>query len=157
MHWDIIMSLVSNKRRENALDNEAYSLNKTCVAMKISHWQTGFPFYWDTRYRTNKDFILAVIYLAHYITESAWINDELLMKWYTYIIFSHLFYQKCIDGMHAKTPFTTCRSNACARDTDFYIYIFLYIESQLYSFHSYRSVDCNISVTAILLLSRLSM
>ena len=38
MHWDIIMCLVSNERRENALDNEAYSLFQSCVAMKISHW-----------------------------------------------------------------------------------------------------------------------
>ena len=38
MHWDIIMCLVSNKRRENALDNETYSLFQSCVAMKISHW-----------------------------------------------------------------------------------------------------------------------
>ena len=31
--------MVSNERRENALDvdNEAYSLIKSCVAMKISH------------------------------------------------------------------------------------------------------------------------
>ena len=29
--------LVSNERRENALDNEAYSLFQSCVAMKISH------------------------------------------------------------------------------------------------------------------------
>ena len=27
-----------NERRENALDNEAYSLFQSCVAMKISHW-----------------------------------------------------------------------------------------------------------------------
>ena len=38
MHWDIIMCLVSNERRENALDNEAYSLSQSCMAMKISHW-----------------------------------------------------------------------------------------------------------------------
>ena len=50
MHWDIIMCLVSNERRENALDNEAYSLIKICVAIQISHWQTGFPLFWDTRY-----------------------------------------------------------------------------------------------------------
>ena len=31
------MCLVSNERRENALDNEAYSLIKDCVAIKISH------------------------------------------------------------------------------------------------------------------------
>ena len=31
------MCLVSNERRENARDNEAYSLIKSCVAMKISH------------------------------------------------------------------------------------------------------------------------
>ena len=31
------MCLVSNERRENALDNEAYSLFQSCVAMKISH------------------------------------------------------------------------------------------------------------------------
>ena len=35
MHWDIIMCLVSNESRETALDNEAYTLIKTCVAMKI--------------------------------------------------------------------------------------------------------------------------
>ena len=29
MHWDIIMCLVSNERRENALDNETYSLIKS--------------------------------------------------------------------------------------------------------------------------------
>ena len=29
--------LVSNERRENALDNEAYSLFQSCVAVKISH------------------------------------------------------------------------------------------------------------------------
>ena len=34
----IIMCSVSNERRENALDNEAYSLFQSCVAMKISHW-----------------------------------------------------------------------------------------------------------------------
>ena len=34
MHWD--MCLVSNERRENALDNEAYCLMKTCVKMKLS-------------------------------------------------------------------------------------------------------------------------
>ena len=28
MHWDIIMCLVSNERRENALDNEAYGTAK---------------------------------------------------------------------------------------------------------------------------------
>ena len=37
MHWDIIKCLVSNERRENAFDNEVYSLIKMCVAMKISH------------------------------------------------------------------------------------------------------------------------
>ena len=43
------MCLVSNERKENALDNEAYNLNKTCVAKKISYWKkNGFPFYWDT-------------------------------------------------------------------------------------------------------------
>ena len=31
------MCLVSNERRENALDNEAYSLIKNCVAMKIAY------------------------------------------------------------------------------------------------------------------------
>ena len=31
------MCLVSNERRENALDNEVYSLFQSCVAMKISH------------------------------------------------------------------------------------------------------------------------
>ena len=30
------MCLVSNERRENALDNEAYSLIKSSMAMKIS-------------------------------------------------------------------------------------------------------------------------
>ena len=50
MHWDIIMCLVSNERRENALDNEAYSLFQSCMAMKISHWENGFPFYWDALY-----------------------------------------------------------------------------------------------------------
>ena len=38
MHWDIIMCLVSNERRQNARDNEAYSLFQYCVAMKISYW-----------------------------------------------------------------------------------------------------------------------
>ena len=38
MHWDIIMCLVSNERKENALDNKAYSVFQSCVAMKISHW-----------------------------------------------------------------------------------------------------------------------
>ena len=38
MHWDIIMCSVSNVIRENALDNEAYSLIKSWVAMKKSHW-----------------------------------------------------------------------------------------------------------------------
>ena len=33
------MSLVSNERRENALDNDAYSFIKIYL-----------PFYWDTRY-----------------------------------------------------------------------------------------------------------
>ena len=55
MHWDIIMTVFGiNERRENALDNKAYSLIKNCAAMKISHWQTGFPFYWDTRYSKAK-------------------------------------------------------------------------------------------------------
>ena len=31
------MCLVSNERRENALDNEAYSLFQSCVEMKISY------------------------------------------------------------------------------------------------------------------------
>ena len=53
MHWDIIMCLVSNEIRENTLDNEAYCLIKNCVASKISHWQTGFPFFWDTRYNVS--------------------------------------------------------------------------------------------------------
>ena len=35
------MCWVSNERRENALDNEAYSLIKSCVATKISYW--AFP------------------------------------------------------------------------------------------------------------------
>ena len=38
MHWDMIMCLVLNERRENLLDNEAYSLIKSCVAMTISYW-----------------------------------------------------------------------------------------------------------------------
>ena len=38
------MCLVSNERRENALDKNAYSLIKSCVAMKISHLSNGFPF-----------------------------------------------------------------------------------------------------------------
>ena len=53
MHWDIIMCLVSNERRENALDNEVYCLIKNYVVIKISYWQTGFPFFWDTRYRVG--------------------------------------------------------------------------------------------------------
>ena len=47
------MCLVSNERRENALDNEAYSLIKSCVVMKKSHRQNGFPFYWDTLYSSQ--------------------------------------------------------------------------------------------------------
>ena len=35
---DIIMCLVSNERREYALDNKANSLIKTCVAIKIFYW-----------------------------------------------------------------------------------------------------------------------
>ena len=42
------MWLVLNERRENAPDNEAHSLIKTCGAMKID--KTGFLFFWDTRY-----------------------------------------------------------------------------------------------------------
>ena len=47
MHRDIIMCLVSNESRENTLDNEAYALIKTCVAMKIyltDNRPTGFLF-----------------------------------------------------------------------------------------------------------------
>ena len=43
MHWDIILCLVSNERRKNALDNKAYSLIKSSMAMKISY-------YWYTLY-----------------------------------------------------------------------------------------------------------
>ena len=52
MHWDIIMSLVSNESSTIALDNDAYTcrLLKSCVAMKISHWQNGLPQNWDTLY-----------------------------------------------------------------------------------------------------------
>ena len=34
---NIIMCLVSNERKENVLDNEAYNLFQSCVAMKISY------------------------------------------------------------------------------------------------------------------------
>ena len=38
------MCLVSNERRENALDNEAHSLFQSCVAMNYLTDKTGFLF-----------------------------------------------------------------------------------------------------------------
>ena len=57
----------NNERRENALDNEAYGLIQTWVAMKIFHWKNGFPFYWDTLYNSTQ---LDINFLTHlkYIT-----------------------------------------------------------------------------------------
>ena len=55
-NWYIIMCLVSNERRENALDNEAYSIVSISV---ISPWYIGM--HCITRFRYNKQISLVLM------------------------------------------------------------------------------------------------
>ena len=66
MHWDI-MCLVSNERRENALDNEAYNM---CGNEDILTDKTGFLFvgtHCISMY--SQPFIIWFIWLLEYLIE----------------------------------------------------------------------------------------
>ena len=91
MHWDIIMCLVSNERRENALDNEAYSLIKFCMAMKISHWWNGFSFYWDALYYgfNHGSFILQPNLVVKSELDCRWTQLSFHVVWRRQIKFHH--------------------------------------------------------------------
>ena len=69
MHSDILMYLVSNERRENALDNEAYSLIKSILLIKRVSFLLGNTVLW-LQLKKQKITTTGICYYTELITRS---------------------------------------------------------------------------------------
>ena len=86
-HHDIFCVWYQIKEEKMPLfNNEAYSLIKTCVKMKISHWQNGYPFYWDTRYN---------VLLFPYLFKVLACSETWVIRKTSWIVFSLILIMTC--------------------------------------------------------------